>query len=140
MILEEIRRNVFEFAKQGIPVAHCIASDLRMGAGIAVEMQKKFGLRGKLRATGFSLKAPTCVFIGGVFNLITKRKSSSKPTYESMRVALCCMRKCAESAGVSTIAMPRIGCGLDRLSWPKVRELIKDVFKGNDIRIIVCRL
>ena len=36
-------------------LAHCIASDLGMGAGIAVPMQKTFGLRGKILNTGLPL-------------------------------------------------------------------------------------
>jgi hypothetical protein len=35
--------------------------------------------------------------------------------------------------------MPIIGCGLDRLQWDKVSEIIKDVFKDTDIEILVCK-
>ena len=38
------------------------------------------------------------------------------------------------------IAMPVIGCGLDRLEWSKVSEIIKEVFEGTDIEILVCKL
>lgn len=44
--------------------AQCIATDLRMGAGIAVPMQAKFGLRSRLRESGEVLTSPTCVLVG----------------------------------------------------------------------------
>ena len=31
--------------------------------------------------------------------------------------------------------MPKIGCGLDKLQWGKVREIIKEEFKDVDIQI-----
>jgi len=35
--------------------------------------------------------------------------------------------------------MPRIGCGLDRLDWGKVRDVIFDVFHDvNNLKITVC--
>ena len=37
------------------------------------------------------------------------------------------------------IAMPVIGCGLDRLEWSKVSEIIKEVFECTDIEILVCK-
>lgn len=35
------------------------------------------------------------------------------------------------------LAMPKIGCGLDRLEWADVRDIIKEVFGGMDIEVIV---
>jgi O-acetyl-ADP-ribose deacetylase (regulator of RNase III) len=138
--LIEEKRNVFDYADRGIPLAHCIASDLRMGAGIAVAMQKRFGLRGKIRSSGESLDNPTCVFVGKVFNLITKARSSGKPTYMSLRSAVQQMAHIATENDIRTIAMPRIGCGLDRLSWPLVREMLQEEVVARGISVIVCRL
>lgn len=38
---------------------------------------------------------------------------------------------------IKYLAMPKIGCGLDRLQWGKVREIIQDKFKDLDIEIEV---
>lgn len=35
-------------------------------------------------------------------------------------------------------AMPRIGCGLDRLQWDKVKTIIEEVFADTDVEILVC--
>ena len=37
------------------------------------------------------------------------------------------------------IAMPFIGCGLNRLEWCKVSEIIKEVFEYTDVEILVCK-
>lgn len=38
---------------------------------------------------------------------------------------------------VGKLAMPKIGCGLDRLNWDDVSYLIQDIFKDIDIEIRV---
>ena len=55
-----------------------------------------------------------------------------------MYEALLHLRLAVKTLGIDRIAMPRIGCGLDRLKWPLVRALIKDVFRDEDIEILVC--
>jgi len=119
-------------------LAHCIASDLGMGAGIAVPMQKTFGLRGKILKTGLPLHHPTTIKTDHIFNLITKAKSSGKPTLNALHMSIIKMRDIAVQEGIKQIAMPKIGCGLDRLSWPQVREILKAEFANTDIEIYVC--
>lgn len=38
---------------------------------------------------------------------------------------------------IKYLGLPKIGCGLDRLQWGKVREIIKEEFKNLDIEIEV---
>jgi len=45
---------------------------------------------------------------------------------------------CLEN-NIKKIAMPVIGCGLDRLNWNDVSEQIKDVFADMDVEILVCK-
>ena len=137
MIYDEQRKDIFTVSDT-YHLAHCIASDLGMGAGIAVPMNKKFGLRGKILKTGLSTKAPTCILTGRIFNLITKSKSCGKPTYQSITSSLMCMRDIIIKEDIKKIAMPKIGCGLDRLSWGMMRMIIADMFDDLDIVILVC--
>ena len=71
-------------------------------------------------------------------NLITKERYWQKPTYDTLQAALNAA-KSQLPPDCKKIAMPIIGCGLDRLQWNKVSEIIKDVFKDTDIDILVCR-
>ena len=45
------------------------------------------------------------------------------------------MRDYCIKYNIRYLAMPKIGCGLDKLQWSKVREIIKDEFKDVDIQI-----
>ncbi len=139
MTLTEHKGNVF-FTHNDPYYAHCIASDLRMGAGIAVQFQLRFGLRGKILDSGLPLRSPTCVLAGKVFNLITKSKSTGKPTAMSLRLAVRKMKELAVSICVDRIVMPRIGCGLERLSWAVVRQILKQEFVGTNISLEVYKL
>ena len=50
------------------------------------------------------------------------------------------MRRQCEEYGIKKLAMPKIGCGLDRLSWDEVESIIFDVFNDCDIEIVICYL
>lgn len=47
-------------------------------------------------------------------------------------------QKCIEFK-VRELAMPRIGCGLDKLAWPKVKTMLEDIFIGFDVQIFPLR-
>jgi len=138
MIYTELYKDLFTVDKSYY-LAHCIASDFRMGAGIAVQFQRKFSLRNKLIQVGKENTFPgSCVLIGRILNLITKSRSSGKPTYETLKSSLLKMRVLCTSFNITKIAMPKIGCGLDRLQWGKVKEMLFEIFNDMDIEILVC--
>jgi len=137
MIIKEINQNLFEVGEE-YHLAHCISSDCVMGAGIAVEFQRRFDLRPELLK--FNRVHPRVIKVGRVFNLITKAKCTDKPTYGTMLSCLYQLREGCDIANVKLLAMPRIGCGLDKLLWARVRGLIQDVFQDSMIEIVVCYL
>lgn len=141
MKYKEVKCNLFEVRDSYY--AHCISSDYALGAGIAVQFQKKFHLKNKLSDIGSNIY-PDCIFVDGVFNLVTKDKYWHKPTYQSLTKSLELMRDMIineENNFIKNkIAMPKIGCGLDRLQWGRVREIINEIFKDTDIEITVCNL
>lgn len=132
---------------QGYWIAHCVSADFALGAGIAKTINENFNMREMLNALwgkGSGLEdqwqVPCCLPCGNVFNLVTKERYYDKPTLETMRGALEDMAFHAKQNRVKKIAMPLIGCGLDKLEWNDVYAIILDIFKDIDIEILVCYL
>lgn len=132
---------------QGYMIAHCISADFALGAGVAKQIDEAFNMRemlnlmwGKISDMDGKWSAPCCLPCMNVFNLVTKERYYHKPTLNSLEVALNEMKDYAVEMGVKKIAMPQIGCGLDRLNWSDVSILIEEVFGGTDIEILVCVL
>ena len=128
-------------------LAHCISADFGMGKGIVVEFNKRFDMKRKLKEkypnflNSFTLmdNIADCILEGRVFNLITKTHYYDKPTYKSLERSLVLMKSLCEDRNIKKIAMPIMGCGLDRLTWDKVSVIIQDVFNDTDIEILVCK-
>lgn len=74
-----------------------------------------------------------------MFNLITKERYFYKPTIITMKLALEKMKQICLESNIKKIAMPIIGCGLDKLKWEDVSEQIKNIFFNTDIEILVCK-
>ena len=143
MNYREIKSDLFAF-KDTHDLVHCISSDFAMGAGIA----KSFAALGvkQLLFAKYQLYRDSydghghALQTGHVWNLVTKARSWNKPTYKSLAEALIELRIKLEENNISQIAMPKIGCGLDKLDWNNVSRLIQKVFADSDIDITVCKL
>lgn len=134
-------------------LAHCISADFKLGAGIAVEFDRRFNMRSKLferYPSGYfdALREfgvdGGCILVDRVFNLITKRHYYQKPTIDSLSTALLYMATIIQQTGINKnndlkIAMPLIGCGLDRLRWEDVKNSIYFTFSNLDLEILVCK-
>ena len=149
MIYKEEYRDLFS-VPDDYHLAHCISADFKLGAGIAVQFDKKFQCRNRLFELYPNSRVPywdrlqdrfkgICVVTDPVYNLITKRNYWDKPTLLTMRNALNWMKEDCEIRSIKKIAMPMIGCGLDRLKWEDVSEIINNVFKDVDIEILICK-
>lgn len=152
MLYKEVEGDLFELGK-GSYLVHCISSDFALGAGIAVKF-RQMGVADSLNEDyfftrnifekGYCLYTTACKndnIYKGVFNLVTKHKYFNKPTYQSMQEALTSLKANIESLNIksASLYMPLIGCGLDRLRWDKVSDMIKSTFSDCDIEIVVCK-
>ena len=135
------KRDLFTMP-QGYYLAHCISSDFALGAGIATTFDSVYNMRFKLfnKYPDYEYNGGDVLLIDNVFNLVTKQKYWHKPTYESVRRALEMMRKRMDFECITKLAMPHIASGLDRLEWPKVYEIICEVFDDTDVEIVICEL
>lgn len=138
------KRDLFTVPKDYI-LCHCISADFALGAGIAKEFTNR-GVRDYLNSRfaknrwegkGYCLLSFATGW-QGEFNLITKGHYFDKPTLTTLKESLQVMKSQMCLDIDNHIAMPKIGCGLDRLKWNDVEQIIKEVFADTDVEILVC--
>lgn len=141
MTITTEKRDLFTMP-HGYYFAHCISSDFALGAGIAKTFDSVYNMRFKLfkNYPDYKYNGGDALLIANVFNLVTKPKYWHKPTYDSLREALEMMKEQMDFVGATKLAMPKIGCGLDKLSWNQVYDIICEVFEDTDIEIVICEL
>lgn len=146
MIYNDVQGNLFDLPKNEYVFAHCIAADLKWGAGIApILISKEFDAESLCRYAKDGGDVVDQLFVGdilpikcnkGIFvNLITKRLTFAKPTYNSLAESLNTLKNYMIDNNLTKLAMPRIGCGIDGLEWLKVEAIIKQIFENTEIEI-----
>lgn len=144
MKYEEIQGDLFS-AGDDYYYVQCGSADLALGKGIAVQFNEKFGVKDALRKKydnnellyAYKRHGGLCVEHLNTFTLITKYRYFEKPTYKTLTDALLLLKSKCETDRIDKLAMPRIGCGLDRLDFNRVRDIIKAVLKDTNIEIKV---
>lgn len=141
MRLQEYSENLFNCPK-GTYFVQCGSADLALAAGIAVQFNERFDIKNRIRENypngvydtlyGERMWKVECIFKDPVFTLITKEHHYDKPTYKALKTALIKLKKKMHELGIHQVAMPMIGCGLDRLNWGRVRNHIVSVFNDTD--------
>ena len=141
MTITTEKRDLFT-VPQGYYLAHCISADFALGAGIAKTFDSVYNMRFKLfrKYPNYEYDGGDALLVDNVFNLVTKQKCWHKPTYNSLRESLEMMKEYIDFIGIDKLAMPRIASGLDKLEWPKVYEIICEVFEDVDIDIVICEI
>ena len=71
-----------------------------------------------------------------IYNLVTKERFYDKPNLSTLSKTLEAMKIHASMNGVSTIAIPKLGCG-DQLNWQEVVKLLRDIFAYADVQLVV---
>lgn len=121
-----------------IAIGHCISADYVLGVGVAKQIKKKYGveqLRKNISTPGQCVE--TRHGAKRIFHLVTKRWCRELPTYNNLEKSLGALRdKCRETK-TPAIALPKIGCGRDKLRYRKVVRIIEEVFKDGDIQVIL---
>lgn len=145
MNFKEETRDLFA-VPQGYYLAHCISGDYSLGAGIAAQFVDVYNMRYKLHRNypipdgeKFA-NVGEALLVDNVFNLVTKSRVYFKPTYDDLYDSLVDMKEQCENLDITKLAMPRIGCGLDGLSWDTVEKIIKEIFGNTNMEILICTL
>lgn len=145
MTSREENMNLFS-VPQGYYLAHCISGDYTLGAGIAKQFAEIYNMRFKLHKK-FQIpdgekfaNVGRALLVDNVFNLVTKPRYFHKPNYTALYDTLVSLKEQCIELDINKLAIPRIGCGLDKLEWDEVLDILEDVFDDTDIDILVCVL
>ena len=145
MEIKEIKKNIFDIDYNKYHFAHCISLDCEMGQGVAVGFcNREQKMREALLNVIFDneVNCPFTILYRGdnmnIFNLITKKSFNLKPTYSSIYECIKQMKSICINSNITHLAMPKIGCGKDRLDWNEVKEMLEIEFKNIDIEILIC--
>lgn len=157
MQLEIVKQDITTISSDFL-ICHCISADAAMGAGVALALVRRFPsmkseVKDCLETIPFAQRVSQVVFFVDdtsnalIANMITKThywdKSSTMPQgayLNNLRQCLILVKQVMLERDIKKLAMPKIGCGLDRCSWIEVESIILDVFGGTDIDITVCVL
>lgn len=122
--LSEIKGDLFNSDQS---LVHCVSRDFHMGKGIAVEFKSRFGNVDKLIQQNKNVGEVVYLPVNDikVFYLVTKEKYYGKPTMTSMKQCLRELANLCIELDIKKVAMPRIGCGLDKLKWDSVKKIIE---------------
>lgn len=147
MKYNEEKRDLFSLSLDDYIFVQCISADFKMGKGIATEFNKRYNTKNNLiKKYNNRLGCVnnrlfmSCVTVDDkIFNLITKERYYEKPTYQTLYNSLIDLKDYLILFKIKKkIAMPKIGCGLDRLQWNEVSKIIKKIFKDTDFEILIC--
>lgn len=140
--LVEVKGNLFDsmlLNKENSMILHCISADYALGKGFALEVEKRYHIRDRLKQIG-SYNYPDCLVVDKIINIVTKGAYWTKPTYETLEQALILARNFCISNNINILLMPRIGCGLDRLDWKICKSYIYNILVMSGVDCAVYRL
>ena len=110
-----------------------------MGAGIAREFRTRWGRPADLVDQHPSVGRAAYIIRDErfIFYLVTKRFFYEKPTYYTMAEALKDLSRICNENRISTLLIPQLGCGLDKLEWGKVKRLIEEHLGTLDVKVYI---
>lgn len=117
-----------------------------MGAGIAKEFRRRWPAmydeyRRRCDDGEFGLGD---VFQWGdspvVFNLGTQPKPGPYASLAAIEASVSLMIRLADRSGLSTVGLPRIGCGLGGLDWADVQRTLAACESGTSVELVIFEL
>jgi O-acetyl-ADP-ribose deacetylase (regulator of RNase III) len=143
----EVVGDIFSDAPAGMALAHSVAEDFEMSAGIAVQFKRRFGQVDRLRTMGRTVGQVAVLPVAQqdgtvryIFYVITKKKSrGTRPVLSDFAAAVHNLADVCTTLGVKQLALPRIGTMKDRLQWCDVRRIIGQAFETRETVVYVYR-
>ena len=168
MKLEYYQGDLFDLESEVTVFAHCIASDFGMYGGIARQFVGKYNMKNRLKEMckhvsitqqtttkiihGKSFVVPTGIItrptllgkalkVGNTYNLITKPITGYPPENNDLfKKSLEDLKRQMIANKEHYLAIPKLGCGIDRMDWDDVSWIIQRIFQDTEITITVAYL
>ena len=143
--LQLVYGNENSILEQPNSIRHCISTDAQMSKRFAQFLSERVPRsRRTCRRTNF-LRDQVFPFWDSfsrryIYDLVTKGKYSYKPDLQTLATTLQKTQAHATIHGVLTKAIPKIGCGLDKMNWQDVVKLLRNIFAYSDIQTVVFSL
>ena len=75
-----------------------------------------------------------------IYNLVTKERFCDKLNLSTLFKTLEALKIHASTNGVSTMAIPKLDCGLDQMNWQQIVKILCDFFALADVQNVVYTL
>jgi len=148
LVFKETKCHVLD-APVGYAKAHSVDQTFHMSAGIAVDFKNEIGQTQKLLSQ--NKKVGQVAYVKDtkgdyVLYMIAKRKHFYKPTPDYINIfksnyikALYGLRKTCIQLKIKKLAIPRMGCHTDQLSWENfMKPSILEIFDTVPMEILLC--
>lgn len=132
--------NLLEEIDKGTTIAHCIATDMRMGAGIANKIRIKCNTKAQYGHRVGDIAVQKTRQGGYIFHMMTKKHSPSLPSWQDFTKTIGKLPKLCERLNIKELSIPKIGAGLDAFDWHKVMAKLKKIFQHCDTKVTVMHL
>lgn len=114
-------------------IAHCIPADLTAHGITAQRIEAIYDLVNLLKHDYMDWKVRPDVgdvnYLKNVFTLFATPKKYARPSMEDLRKCVANLAQECADLGIMHLAMPRIGCGHNKLNWDEVKDMICEEFK-----------
>lgn len=145
MKIVEKKMNLFDTHNRFM-LAHCVSADFTLDAGIAKEFERRYHIKSRLDDSKTEIPACMSLVLEDkriIHNIVTKKRYFEKPTYMTLNGGIEFLKQnldVFDPECLLPLAIPKIGCGLDKLEWDKVRIILEENFKDTNRNILVCYL
>ena len=114
-------------------IAHCIPADFTVHGATAKRIDEMYDLVNLLERDYLDWEVRPDVgdvdYMKNVFTLFATAKKYMRPTLSDLRVCVANLAQECVDLGIMYLAMPRIGCGHNKLEWVEVKDMICEEFE-----------
>ena len=121
----------------------CVSKDLKMTQGLAKHFKNKWpGQVDELKKMELEVGDIGAIKVDErfIYHLIIKGKFNEPPKQDHLKQTLAKLKEHMVENEITEVSLPKIGSGLNRISWPDVKTMIEEVFQDTNIKIVIYTL